>query len=112
MNEDFKALTHTLNLLYKDGRGSEMELTFNITPGGPGRIVRATWNDKDLKERLGVELRLSDEGFELHATTRMAYDDEDITLMAGVLATMQVIKADVLADVNNIENVFIGHRYN
>lgn len=111
MHEDFKALTHRLNLVYKDGKGSEMELTFNITPGGPGRIVQATWNGQDLKAHLGVELRLSDEGFELHTTTRMSYDDDDITLMAGVLATMQVIKADVLADVNNIENVFIGYRY-
>lgn len=110
MHEDFKATTHTLNLLYKDGKGSEMELTFDVTPGGPGRVVQATWNDQDLKERLGVELRLSDDGFELHTATRMTYDNEDLTLMAGVLATMQVIKADVLADVNNIENVFLGRK--
>lgn len=110
MNEDFKATKHTLNLLYKDGKGSDMELVFEITPGGPGRIVRAMWNGQDLKVYLGVDLKLSDDGFELHTTTRMAYDDKDITLMAGVLTTMEAIKIDVLADVDNIENVFLGRK--
>ena len=110
MKEDFKALTHQLNLVYEDDKGSEMALSFDITPGGPGRIMRAVWNNKDLRELLGVDLRVSEYGFELHTTTCMAYDHEDITLMAGVLATMEAIKTDVLADVDNIENVFLGRK--
>lgn len=111
MKEDFKAGKHTINLTYTDRKGTPMELTFDLTPGGPGRILNAVWNGYvNVYGGLGMLLTLNDDGFHTTTRTGMTYDAEDLEELAGVLATLVDIKDDVLADVDTLENVFIGRK--
>ena len=111
MNKDLKAEKRTINLTYTDSKGVPLELVFDLTPGGPARILNAVWNGYvNLYGNFGMTLTLHDDGFSISTSTGVGYDAEDLEELAGVLATLGDIKDDVLVDVDTLENVFLGRK--